>query len=454
MVTKSSAEQLTAVAQVLLLRCELSVYPVGRMLPALPALAHALGISQAEVDIALTQLTGVRVLRPWPGYARLVVTPQSVWQVRRVPGSHMARRRAIQVCHQLETETSMSPDTTTRAAMVRRIITTHLDAARTDLDECARRYLLRHLAAEGWIPPTGLPVDPPETPIPVTATSPDVLPPDTSPDIDAPLGFLTEDPLDEDGVVLDLSTGVSYTDEKPQDRDSLGTLYARLTPRHAGLPHWRHQQPTPPCVRCGAPVDVNHAGTQWVVRPPVGPARWPRDFTTSTPALCRDDAALARGAASALGVRAATVRAAQVETVAVVGTLYHPDRLPRPHQTVRLTDPDIANVVVHTLVRELRGAQLDAPGARTVKPLHQPTLRRSWRVPPRSLEGLRLKDLPRFPKGARLTATEAGLLSAQLAAVYKPGEISIRALASHTGRSYTAVHQLLAAAGTHPRDSR
>ncbi|MEU5425897.1 helix-turn-helix domain-containing protein [Streptomyces olivoreticuli] len=54
-----------------------------------------------------------------------------------------------------------------------------------------------------------------------------------------------------------------------------------------------------------------------------------------------------------------------------------------------------------------------------------------------------LEDLPRIPKGKRLTPKEQQEFSADVATVYNKHHISIKRIAQQTGRAYGTIHALL-----------
>ncbi|AXI78989.1 hypothetical protein [Peterkaempfera bronchialis] len=171
---------------------------------------------------------------------------------------------------------------------------------------------------------------------------------------------------------------IAYRDERPDDRDEYGVLWARADSRPTrgrpqyGLVHprrQRHAMRNLRCQVCDGPADTDERGTLWLLGDDRGDwPGWPEEMAATTPPLCLPCARLSVRLCPHLRGRHIAVRVRNPEIAGVYGALY----LPRPDRarptaatdtTIAYTDPAVCRVLAAQQVMRLRGCTLvDLPG--------------------------------------------------------------------------------------------
>ncbi|WP_229759270.1 hypothetical protein [Peterkaempfera bronchialis] len=129
---------------------------------------------------------------------------------------------------------------------------------------------------------------------------------------------------------------IAYRDERPDDRDEYGVLWARADSRPTrgrpqyGLVHprrQRHAMRNLRCQVCDGPADTDERGTLWLLGDDRGDwPGWPEEMAATTPPLCLPCARLSVRLCPHLRGRHIAVRVRNPEIAGVYGALY----LPRP----------------------------------------------------------------------------------------------------------------------------
>lgn len=172
-------------------------------------------------------------------------------------------------------------------------------------------------------------------------------------------------------VTLASLSGVAFTDERPEDRDSRGVLWNRRgDARGEGRPEFGNVHPARQrkamqellCQVCGGPSNRNDRGVLWLLEDGRGDWKgWPNDLLTAHPPVCLPCAREASRSCPHLRPGNVAVRVASSDVCAVYGTPYilvGRRLIRRDKDVVALNSPAIRWVVAGQLVRSLSGCTL------------------------------------------------------------------------------------------------
>lgn len=172
--------------------------------------------------------------------------------------------------------------------------------------------------------------------------------------------------VDPPGTVIEVGGGIGYADEKPNDRDRHGVLWARAAQRPGeGRPLFARVHPFRQrramrmllCGVCGGPADRDEDGVLWLLTDHRDDwPDWPARMAAVEPPVCRPCVHLSVRLCPALRRGAVAVRARRYPITAVRGARYTGGQRPRAVEdaTVFLDDPRIRWVKAVNLARTLQ----------------------------------------------------------------------------------------------------